>query len=125
MATQTPEGGDGQRDNERGMSETRTSYLEVARRLEDAGVSLEAGSEKERLAIERFEGLLGDFKAPDFVARIRQVYAENVYFNDTLKTIRGVDESRPTWPTAPTPSRWEPWSSWTGQSQMATNTSAG
>ena len=74
------------------MNETRTSYLEVVRRLEDAGVSLEPGSEKERLAIERFEGLLGDFKALDFVPRIRHVYAEDVYFNDTLKTIRGVDE---------------------------------
>jgi hypothetical protein len=74
------------------MNDTRSSYLEVVRRLEDSGVPLEAGSEKERLAIERFEGLLGDFKAPDFVPRIRQVYAEDVYFNDTLRTIRRVEE---------------------------------
>jgi hypothetical protein len=68
------------------------SYLEILRRLEDARPPLEAGSEKERLAVERFKDLLGDFKAPDFVPRIRQVYAEDVYFNDTLKTIRTLDQ---------------------------------
>jgi len=68
------------------------SYLDVVRHLEDAVVPLERGSEEERLAIKRFKGLLGDFKASDFVPRIRQVYAEDVYFNDTLKTIRSVDQ---------------------------------
>lgn len=68
------------------------SYLEIVRRLEAEGAPLRVGSEQERQAVDRFEGLLSDFKAPDFVSRIRQVYAEDLYFDDTLKTVRQVDE---------------------------------
>jgi len=67
------------------------SYWEVLRRLEDIGTPFETGSEEENLAIDRFRALLGDFKASDFVPRIRQVYAEDVYFNDTLKTMVGIE----------------------------------
>lgn len=68
------------------------SYLEVVRRLEAEGAPLRVGSEEERRAVERFEGLLSDFKAPDFASRIRQVYAEDLYFDDTLRTVRRLDE---------------------------------
>ena len=35
---------------------------------------------------------MADLKAPDLRAQVRQVYADDVFFNDTLKTLRGVDE---------------------------------
>ena len=49
---------------------------------------------QERQAVERFQALLGDFKAADFVSRIRQVYAEDLYFNDTLKTILRISDEK-------------------------------
>jgi hypothetical protein len=64
-------------------------YLEVVRSLEEEGVVLEPGSPEERWATERFQELLRDFKAPDFAERIEDVYAEDAFFNDTLKTVRG------------------------------------
>ncbi len=65
------------------------SYLETLERLQAAGAALEPGSPEERRAVERFQALLADFKAPDFRDRIADVYAVDVYFNDTLKTVRG------------------------------------
>ena len=65
-------------------------YLTVAETLRAAGAPLAKDSAEERRAVERFEDLLSDFKAPDFAAKIRQVYAEDAFFNDTLKTLRGV-----------------------------------
>ncbi len=64
-------------------------YVTIARQLEAAGATLAPGSAEERRAIERFQGLLADFKAADFRQRVRQVYADDVFFNDTLKTVRG------------------------------------
>lgn len=74
-----------------GSEESWMEYLETVSRLEAEGAAFEPGSDEERRAIERFQALLGDFKAPDFRSRIREVYAEDVFFNDTLKTVRGVD----------------------------------
>ena len=67
-------------------------YLKTLSPLAAQGAVLEPDSDRERQAIERFQGLLSDFKAPDFRSRIREVYAEDVFFNDTLKTVRGVEE---------------------------------
>lgn len=69
-------------------------YLEAVRLLEEVGAPLEEGGEVEREAIERFQNLLSDFKAPDFGERIPEVYAEDVFFNDTIKTVRGVEDVR-------------------------------
>lgn len=77
----------------RGASEESwMEYLEALRPLEAEGATFDAGSEEERRAIGRFQSLLSDFKAPDFAERIHEVYAEDAFFNDTLKTVRGVDE---------------------------------
>jgi hypothetical protein len=67
-------------------------YLETLRSLEEAGAPLEQGSAEEHRTIESFQALLSDFKAPDFGRRVPEVYAEDVFFNDTLKTVRGVSE---------------------------------
>lgn len=66
-------------------------YLATLDRLEAEGDTVAAGSAEERRAVERFERLLADYTAPDFPARLREVYAEDVFFNDTLKTLHGVD----------------------------------
>ncbi len=67
-------------------------YLETVRLLEEAGAPLEEGGEEERRAIEHFQSLLSDFKAPDFGERIREVYSEDVFFNDTIKTVHGAED---------------------------------
>lgn len=67
-------------------------YLKTLRSLEAQDTALAPDSDQERQAIERFQGLLSDFKARDFRPRIREVYAEDAFFNDTLKTVRGVEE---------------------------------
>jgi hypothetical protein len=72
--------------------ESWMEYLETLQSLEEAGSPLAEGSEEERQAIERFQSLLSDLKAPDFGERIPEVYAEEVFFNDTLKTLHGVDD---------------------------------
>ncbi len=69
-------------------------YLDRLRALEQAGPQLEVGSEAEKRAVERFQGLLSDFKAPDFADRVTEVYAEDAFFNDTLKTVQGVEHIR-------------------------------
>ena len=66
--------------------------LRTLQSLEELGAPLEEGSEEERRAIERFQNLLSDFKAPDFGQRISEVYAEEVFFNDTIKTVHGVED---------------------------------
>lgn len=77
----------------RGASEANwREYLALADELRAAGAPLAAGSDEERRAVERFEELLSDFKAPGFASGVRQVYAEDAFFNDTLKTLRGVAE---------------------------------
>lgn len=43
-------------------------------------------------AMERFRGFFGDLKEESIRSKIREVYAEDVWFNDTLKSIRGVEE---------------------------------
>lgn len=69
-------------------------YLETARALEEAGETLEEGSDLEGRAIARFQNLLADFKAPDFSGRISEVYADEVFFNDTIKTKHRAEEVR-------------------------------
>ncbi len=66
-------------------------YRERHASLEASGPALVPGSAEEQQAVERFQALLSDFTAPGFGAGIREVYAEDVWFNDTLKTVRGVD----------------------------------
>lgn len=68
------------------------TYLETARRLAAEGAPFDPGSAAEQAALDRFRALLSDFRAPDFRERIREVYAEETYFDDTLKTIRDVAE---------------------------------
>jgi len=72
--------------------ESWLDYLETERRLEALGTTLEPNGEKEQRAIDRFQSLLSDFKADDFQSQIRAVYADDAFFNDTIKTLHSVDE---------------------------------
>ena len=77
----------------RGQTEENwMEYLNRLRLLEETGAGLEEGSEEALAAIERFQDLLSDFKAPDFGDRVAEVYAEDVFFNDTIKTVHGAVE---------------------------------
>lgn len=49
------------------------------------------GSDAQKEAIARFTAFFGDLKEERVKASIRSVYAPEVWFNDTLKSIRGVD----------------------------------
>ncbi|MDX6769250.1 MAG: nuclear transport factor 2 family protein [Elusimicrobiota bacterium] len=49
------------------------------------------GSAAQKEAIARFTAFFGDLKEDRIKSSIRGVYAPEVWFNDTLKSIRGVD----------------------------------
>lgn len=51
-----------------------------------------SGSAAEKAAVEKFRGFFGDLREDLIKANIRSVYAPDVRFNDTLKSIKGVDE---------------------------------
>jgi len=72
--------------------ESWMEYLKTLQTLETAGPPLVEESDEERRAVERFQSLLSDFKAPDFSERILEVYAEEVFFNDTIKTLHRVED---------------------------------
>lgn len=72
--------------------ESWMEYLQTVQALEEEGPALEEGSQEERRAIEGFQSLLRDFKAPDFSERIPEIYAEELFFNDTIKTLHGVED---------------------------------
>ncbi len=50
-----------------------------------------SGSAGEKAAIEKFRGFFGDLREESIKKDIRAVYAPDVRFNDTLKSIKGVD----------------------------------
>ncbi len=50
------------------------------------------GSEEEQAAIARVKDFLSDLSSPERVRKLAyEVYADDVYFNDTLKELRGAD----------------------------------
>ena len=49
------------------------------------------GSLAQKEAVQRFRNFFGDFKEEHIKTNIRSVYAPDVWFNDTLKSLRGVD----------------------------------
>ncbi len=53
-----------------------------------------AGSEVERDALARFTDLFADFRAERIARLLDDVYAEQVHFDDTLKTVRGREALR-------------------------------
>jgi limonene-1,2-epoxide hydrolase len=72
----------------------KSSYQEA---LTNAVVvpSVAPGSPEEKAGIERFKDFFADLSEERIRSKIRYVYAEDVYFNDTLKEIRGIDALEP------------------------------
>jgi hypothetical protein len=69
------------------------SYADALSRIaREIGVPFAPGSDAERAALDRFRALFSRF-APDRIERlVEDTYAADVWFDDTLKTIRGRDE---------------------------------
>ena len=64
------------------------SYQEALRELEQRS-TLVPGSPEEREAIERFEDFISVLSEETVRAKVGEIYAEDAYFNDTLKELRG------------------------------------
>lgn len=69
-----------------------SDYLEALERLRANGETPEKGSPQEQEGLDAVRRALSDFKHPDFPDRIRAAYGEEIFFNDTLKTLRRRDE---------------------------------
>jgi hypothetical protein len=67
----------------------QSKYIEALANFA-ADETVAPGSTEEKEGIERFKGLFSDLSAENVRSKIRDVYAEDVYFNDTLKEIRGI-----------------------------------
>jgi hypothetical protein len=66
-----------------------SSYESTLAALRARGLPFQPGSDAERAALDRFATFFSSF-APDKVDRLLAVtYAEDIYFNDTLKEIHG------------------------------------
>jgi hypothetical protein len=70
-------------------TENAMEYLETLQRHEANGIPFSVGDSQKSAALERFQSLLSDFKAPGFREQAELVYADDAFFNDTLKTVRG------------------------------------
>ncbi len=57
----------------------------------DAMAATEPSAPVQKEAVERFRAFFGDLNEARVKENIRGVYAQDVWFNDTIKSIRGVD----------------------------------
>lgn len=68
-----------------------SDYLDVLASLQARGSDPSPDSAEAEAGIERFRELFADLTEPRIRAQIREVYAADVFFNDTLKEIRGIE----------------------------------
>lgn len=66
-------------------------YLETLNAMASKGTGARAGSSEERDGLKRFEDLFSELSESRIREKVRDVYAADVYFNDTLKEIQGID----------------------------------
>lgn len=67
------------------------SFSELERLRQRGDGHMEAGSASEREALARFTDFFSHLSVEAVKNKVRDTYAEDVYFNDTLKTVRGLD----------------------------------
>ena len=68
--------------------ESLKAYRAALADLNERGIGApEPGSEAEAAAIDRFSRLFADLSVPNVDALIGEVYADSLFFNDTVKTI--------------------------------------
>lgn len=70
------------------MSDPIADYAAVISELEGAG---SAGPAERRAGVERWKRLVGDFSQSNLEGNVAGVYAEDAFFNDTLKTLEGAE----------------------------------
>jgi hypothetical protein len=68
-----------------------SGYRDALASLQDRGAGPSPDSAEAKLAIERFAELFSDLTEERVREQIRKVYAVDVYFNDTLKEVKGLD----------------------------------
>ncbi|MEM9489514.1 MAG: nuclear transport factor 2 family protein [Myxococcota bacterium] len=72
------------------MIDPTESYRRALDELSEPGP--EPGSSDEQAAIERFKDFFSVLSADNVQAKIRAVYADRVFFNDTLSEVRTIDQ---------------------------------
>lgn len=81
--------------NAKAVSESEGAYPQVYRTLsENHEKNASSGSEEQDISRQKFADFIqahADLKAPDMAQRIEAAYAEELYFNDTLKTFTSRD----------------------------------
>ena len=65
-------------------------YREALQEADSIG-SVEPGSEAEKRALDGVKDLLSEFSRENIEGKVAGVYAEEVFFNDTLKTLRSAE----------------------------------
>jgi hypothetical protein len=68
-----------------------TTYLETLRFIESSVDGVAPESAQEANGLKRFTNLFSDLSKDRIHEHVRDVYADDVYFNDTLKEVRGID----------------------------------
>jgi hypothetical protein len=69
-------------------------YLKELAQQQKSGPAFALGSEEEKAALARFAKFFADFSPAKIDILLAQTYAPNAWFNDTLKTIHGLDAMR-------------------------------
>ena len=70
--------------------EMTMGYIEALERTDPLRIgALEPGSEEERQALATFTEFIADMTPESICEKVQQVYAEDAYFNDTLKELVG------------------------------------
>lgn len=67
------------------------TFSELERLRQRGDGQMDPGSTREREALDRFTRFFGHLSVDAVNTQVRDTYAEDVYFNDTLKTVRGLD----------------------------------
>lgn len=68
------------------------TFSELERFRQRGDGSMEPGSTREHEALARFSDFFSHLSVEAVDTKLRDTYAEDVYFNDTLKTVRGLDQ---------------------------------
>lgn len=69
-------------------------YLTELAKQRKQPLAFKVGSPQETAAIERFQRFFADFSPNKIASLLEQTYSSDVWFNDTLKTIRGTAQLR-------------------------------
>ena len=72
-----------------------SSYEQTLADIQSAAGTVQPGSPEEKRGLDAFAELFADFSEANIRERLRDTYADSVYFNDTVKEIRTADQLLP------------------------------